>query len=97
MPLLESLYKKYHPQGVTLVGVSVDDDAQAANAALTHTPVSFPIVYDLESKVSALYQVASMPSTVIIDRAGRVRLLHKGYQPGDEKAYEESLRALLKD
>ena len=97
MPLLEGLYKKYHPQGVTLVGISVDDEPQAANAALAKTPVSFPIVYDPESKVSTLYQVTSMPSTVIIDRNGTVRLLHRGYAPGDEKAYEESLRAVLKD
>jgi len=97
MPLLEGLYKKYHPLGVTLVGVSVDDEPQAADNALANTAVSFPIVYDLESKVSQLYQVASMPSTVIIDRSGTVRLLHKGYKPGDEKGYEETLRALLKN
>jgi peroxiredoxin len=97
MPLLEGIYKKYHKLGVTLVGVNVEPDAKAANAALEKTPVSFPILYDPDSKVSQLYNVASMPSTVIIDRSGKVRLLHHGYKPGDENEYIDSLRALIKD
>ena len=28
-----------------------------------------------------------MPSTVIIDRKGNVRMLHRGYKPGDENDY----------
>jgi peroxiredoxin len=97
MPLLEGIYKKYHKLGFTLVGVNVEPDAKAANAALEKTPVSFPILYDPESKVSQLYNVASMPSTVIIDRHGKVRLLHRGYKPGDENEYMDSVRALVKD
>jgi peroxiredoxin len=97
MPLLESIYKKYHKLGFTLVGVNVEPDAKAANEALEKTPVSFPILYDPQSKVSGLYSVETMPSTVIIDRSGKVRLLHRGYKPGDENAYVDSVRALIKD
>jgi peroxiredoxin len=97
MPLLEGIYKKYHKLGFTLIGVNVEPDAKAANAALEKTPVSFPILYDPESKVSQLYNVASMPSTVIIDRSGKVRLLHHGYKSGDENEYVDSVRALIKD
>jgi len=34
--------------------------------------------------VSSLYQVSAMPSSVIVDRKGRVRYVHHGYKPGDE-------------
>ena len=37
-----------------------------------------------DSKVSKLYKVAGMPSTVFVDRKGNVRVLHRGYKPGDE-------------
>lgn len=97
MPLLDSLYKKYHKLGFTLVGVNVEPDAKEAEAALQKTPVSFPILYDPQSKVSALYDVATMPSTVIVDRSGKVRLLHRGYKPGDENEYFDSVRALIKE
>jgi peroxiredoxin len=97
MPLLETIQKKYGKLGFTLIGVNVEPDSQAANAVLEKIPVSFPIVYDTESKVSKLYEVSGMPSTVIIDRKGQVRLLHKGYKPGDENQYLNSIRALIRE
>jgi peroxiredoxin len=97
MPLLEDIYKKYNKLGFTLLGVNVEPDSNAANDWLKQTPVSFPILYDKESKVSKLYDVLGMPSTVIIDRAGRIRVLHRGYKPGDENGYLDSIRALIRE
>ncbi|MGH8133403.1 MAG: TlpA disulfide reductase family protein [Steroidobacteraceae bacterium] len=97
MPLLEEIYRKYHKLGFTLLGVNVEPDSDAANEWLKQTPVSFPILYDKESKVSRLYDVEGMPSTVIIDRSGKVRMLHRGYKPGDENEYLDSVRALIRE
>jgi peroxiredoxin len=97
MPLLESIYKKYNKLGFTMLGVNVEPDSNAANAWLKETPVSFPILYDTESKVSKLYDVAGMPTSVIIDRAGKVRLIHRSYRPGDENEYLDSIRTLIRE
>jgi peroxiredoxin len=97
MPLLESIYKKYNKLGFTMLGVNVEPDSNAANEWLKQTPVSFPILYDKESKVSKAYDVATMPSTVIIDRTGKVRMLHRGYKPGDENDYMDSIRELVRE
>ena len=97
MPLLDSIYKQYHRMGFTMIGVNVEPDSNAANQWLKDTPVSFPILYDKESKVSKMYDVAGMPSTVIIDRAGKVRALHRGYKPGDENGYLDSIRTLVRE
>ena len=97
MPLLESIYKKYNKLGFTMLGVNVEPDSKAANEWLKQTPVSFPILYDKESKVSKAYDVATMPSTVIIDRSGKVRVLHRGYKPGDENEYLDSIRTLIRE
>jgi peroxiredoxin len=97
MPLLESIYKKYHKLGFTMLGVNVEPDTQAANEWLKATPVSFPILYDTESKVSKLYDVAGMPTSVIIDRAGKVRMVHRSYRPGDENEYLDSIRTLIRE
>jgi len=97
MPLLESIYKKYNKMGFTMLGVNVEPDSNAANDWLKATPVSFPILYDRDSKVSKLYDVAGMPSTVIIDRNGKVRVLHRGYKPGDENEYLDSIRTLIRE
>jgi peroxiredoxin len=97
MPLLESIYQKYNRMGFTMLGVNVEPDSKAADEWLKQTPVSFPILYDRDSKVSKLYNVAGMPSTVIIDRHGNLRKLHRGYQPGDENEYLDSIRALIRE
>jgi peroxiredoxin len=97
MPLLESIYKKYNKLGFTMLGVNVEPDSQAANEWLKATPVSFPILYDTESKVSKLYDVAGMPTSVIIDRAGKVRMVHRSYRPGDENEYLDSIRTLIRE
>ncbi|HEY6482469.1 MAG TPA: TlpA disulfide reductase family protein [Steroidobacteraceae bacterium] len=97
MPLLEDIYRKYSKLGFTLIGVNVEPDSNAANQWLKQTPVSFPVVYDTDSQVSKLYDVAGMPSTVIIDRKGNLRVLHRGYKPGDENGYLDSIRALVRE
>jgi thiol-disulfide isomerase/thioredoxin len=97
MPILESIHRKYKPLGFTMVGVNVEPDAKAAEAFLQKTPVSFPIAYDPESKVSKLYDVAGMPSTVIVDRKGTVRFIHRGYKPGDENEYLDQIRTLVRE
>ena len=98
MPLLEDIYKKYKPMGFTMLGVNVEPDAAGAEAWLQkQKPVSFPIAFDTESKVSKLYNVAGMPSTVFVDRKGNVRVMHKGYKPGDENFYLTQIRSMLKE
>jgi thiol-disulfide isomerase/thioredoxin len=98
MPLLEDIYKKYKPMGFTMLGVNVEPDANAAEAWLSkQKPVSFPIAFDTDSKVSKLYKVAGMPSTVFVDRKGNVRVMHKGYKPGDENFYLSQIRSMLKE
>jgi hypothetical protein len=38
-----------------------------------------------------------MPTTVLIDRDGNQRLLHKGYKSGDEVKYQQAIKALLRE
>lgn len=98
MPLLEDIYKKYKAMGFTMLGVNVEPDSAGAEAWLSkQKPVSFPIAFDTESKVSKLYKVAGMPSTVFVDRKGNVRIMHKGYKPGDENFYLSQIRSMLKE
>lgn len=98
MPLLEDIYKKYKPMGFTMLGVNVEPDSRSAEAWLSkQKPVSFPIAFDTDSKVSKLYKVAGMPSTVFVDRKGNVRVMHKGYKPGDEDFYLSQIRSMLKE
>jgi peroxiredoxin len=83
--------------GFTLLGINVEPDSSGAEGWLPQTPVSFPILFDRENRVSKLYNVAGMPSSVLIDRKGNVRYLHRGYKPGDENTYLNQIRALVRE
>jgi peroxiredoxin len=97
MPLLDQMYQKYGDLGFTLLGVNVEQDSADAQRMLHDTPVTFPILFDTQNVVSKLYDVTAMPSTVIVDRDGNVRYMHKGYQPGYENEYQTQVRALVKE
>ena len=57
--------------------------------------VSFPVLVDEGQKVSELYDLESMPSSVVVDRDGVVRYVHRGYKPGDEAKYLEVVKKLI--
>lgn len=97
MPLLDDIHRKYKPMGFTLLGVNVESDSKLAEDFLKKVPVGFPILFDTESKVSTLYAVNAMPTTVIVDRKGVVRMIHRGYKPGDESEYLDQVRALVRE
>jgi peroxiredoxin len=97
MPLLQQIHVKYEPLGFTMLGVNVEPDSVAAQNWLKGMPVSFPIVFDRKSEVSSSFGVEAMPSSVLIDREGRVRHVHRGYKPGDEAVYADLVRGLVKE
>lgn len=97
MPLLEQIYQRYKNLGFTLVGVNVDEDPKSAELILKNIPVSFPIAYDQQDKVSNKYGLEGMPNTVFVDRNGNIRHVHTGYTSGDEQGYDEQIRLLIRE
>ena len=97
MPKLEALHQKYKDLGVRIVGINLDSEQGLAEPLLQSTEVSFTILYDPTGSAGEKFGVSAMPSTYIIDRDGRIRYHHKGYQAGYEKKYEEQLKALLRE
>jgi thiol-disulfide isomerase/thioredoxin len=97
MPLIEDIYKRYKDLGFTVLGVNVDNDPKLADKLLKDITVSFPVLLDSENKLSEIYKVDAMPSTVMVDRNGNMRFLHRGYKPGFEAKYEEQIKKLVRE
>lgn len=97
MPLLNDLHKKYKKLGFTVMGVNVEEDSRKARKIVKEVGIKFPVLFDTENTVSSLYEVSAMPSTVIIDRSGNMRYLHKGYKPGDMSAYKKWVKKLIRE
>ncbi len=97
MPLLNELHKKYEPLGFTVLGVNVEEDVRNARGFLKDFPVDFPVLLDSKNQVSKQYNVIAMPTTVVVDRDGNMRFLHKGYKPGDEDKYRKMVKKLVRE
>ncbi|MDJ0831970.1 MAG: TlpA disulfide reductase family protein [Gammaproteobacteria bacterium] len=97
MPLLNDLHNKYEALGFTVLGVNVEQETELAKSFIAKSPVDFPILLDKTNKVSKMYDVIAMPTTVMIDRDGNMRYLHKGYQVGDEKKYKKMVKKLVRE
>jgi peroxiredoxin len=97
MPALEQLYSKYKDLGFVILGVNIDEDSGKAVGMLNNSPVSFPILFDNDKKVSDLYDVTAMPTTYLIDRDGNLRHLYKAYKPGYELKYAKQIKALVRE
>ena len=97
MPLLDRLHHRYEDAGFAVLGVNVEGDVTPAQKVVDKTKVTFPVLIDEQQKVSELYSLEAMPSTVVIDRDGVVRYIHRGYKPGDEAKYVEVVKQLIRE
>jgi len=97
LPQLNDIYTRHRSTGFMLLAVNVDDKRADAEAMIKRLGLRFPTLFDEAKKVAALYRVDTMPSTLLVDRDGRVRYVHRGYLSGYEKKYEQQVRELLKE
>ncbi len=97
MPLLNDLYQRYRKLGFTLLGVNVEQNPRAAKRLLKDIPVDFPVLFDDRNEVSKAYDISAMPSTVLVDRDGHIRFVHRGYKPGLEERYQQQIRTLIRE
>jgi peroxiredoxin len=71
-PSLEQFATQMRPQGVTVIGVSMDEDPQALNKFVRSYHVSYPVARDPSAALANRYGTYKLPETYIIDRNGRV-------------------------
>ncbi|HET7207497.1 MAG TPA: TlpA disulfide reductase family protein [Terriglobales bacterium] len=73
MPSLVNMSQKMKDRGVTVLGVSIDVDADAYHRFLKQYGVDFLTVRDPDQKSASLFGTHGWPETYIIDRNGIVR------------------------
>ncbi len=77
-PVLERGWRAWRDRGVMVVGVDIQDTAEAAQRFMRQFDLTFPNARDLSGKVSIDYGVYGVPETFFIDRRGHIRAKHVG-------------------
>ena len=97
-PELDTLYKKHRAEGLVVIGVSVDKKPEDMNHFLDQLNPSFPIVRDRDQKLVASVGISAMPTSLLVDRKGVVRNIHKGFHGAETvDQLEKEISELLKE
>lgn len=70
MPAFEQVWREYKNQDVMFVGIAVSDAEEDARAFVDTAGVSYPIGLDTTGEFTRNYRVKTLPTTILIDRAG---------------------------
>ena len=98
LPRLQELYDQYRDQGFEVVAVEAKRDTERATKFIQEKGLTFTTLENGEDDaevVASIFKVRSFPSSFLIDRDGRVRFYHLGFEAGDEVHLEEEIQQLL--
>jgi thiol-disulfide isomerase/thioredoxin len=97
-PAMEELNKKYSASGLTIVAVSVDEKSENMQRFLKSNKASFAVVRDAHHKLVAAANVKAMPTSFLVDRSGRIRFIHNGFDREQTmREYVKEIDELLKE
>jgi len=97
MPHLNRLHEQFKAGGFVVLAVNIDDDPRHGAATAARWGLRFPVLLDADKAVVRRYDLGTMPSTVLVDRDGRIRHLHRGWREGLDATYERQIKELMKE
>lgn len=74
IPELQKLHEQYQSRGLEVVGVSVDESGvdSVRSFVAEQKKMTYPIVLDAEGKIANLLETSVLPTTVVVDRGGKI-------------------------
>ncbi|ACF14562.1 alkyl hydroperoxide reductase/ Thiol specific antioxidant/ Mal allergen [Chloroherpeton thalassium ATCC 35110] len=101
MPFLIELYETYKEKGFEILAINMDTKEKNMKRfieqvnAKSDRPISFKIVPDPEATIAEKYSPEAMPTTIFIDREGKIRYRYKGFHPSNTDDYKSDLEQLF--
>ena len=90
-PWMNEMLAKYDDKGLQIIGVSLDHDKNLARRFAEEFKAEFTIGFDVDGSIADQFQVKGLPSSVIIDREGRLFESHTGFNEVQAKEFEAAL------
>jgi thiol-disulfide isomerase/thioredoxin len=96
IPELQSLHAKFEPKGFEVIGVSVDESGvEPVKQFVDEFKMTYPVVLDPEGKLAGIFGTSVLPTTVLLDRNGKIVWKRYGQiMPGD-KELEQAIAKVL--
>jgi thiol-disulfide isomerase/thioredoxin len=96
-PTLNKIYEKYKKQGLEILYISVDEQADLYKVApfAREYKLKFPVLLDEGAR--EMYNVKVYPTTIFIDREGKVRYRDTGFTDESPRLLETVVELLLQN
>jgi cytochrome c biogenesis protein CcmG/thiol:disulfide interchange protein DsbE len=95
LPVLDGLARDLGPRGLSVYGVTIDEDRRQIAEFLSRQPVAFPVLWDKGAARAGRFDVTTMPVTLLVDRAGVIRHVHQGWDRQRADLERRELEELL--
>lgn len=98
-PFLLELFDQYSDKDFSVLGINLDEEVSNMTNFLKKLgkEVKFKNISDSESKIGNIYKVEAIPTTLIIDKKGKVRYSTLGYNPDEKSKFKSEIEALLNE
>jgi len=70
MRALERVQREFSSRGLAIIGVNARENKEAVGRYAKELGLTFPLVFDPEGKINALYGVIGLPTTFVVGRDG---------------------------
>jgi cytochrome c biogenesis protein CcmG, thiol:disulfide interchange protein DsbE len=97
IPELQKLHDEHGSRRFKVVGVSVDEGApKIVQEFVDQQKMTYPVVHDPEGKLAVLLDTTILPTSVIVDRTGKVVWKHLGIVRATDAEMLKALETALK-
>lgn len=94
-PWLNTMHRRYGPDGLQIIAVNLDKDRALADGFLAEVPAEFSLRFDPAGGLAKQFGVQAMPSSYLLDADGTVLATHFGFKTADAAEYEHAIETAL--
>ena len=96
IPELEKLHQQHAAQRFKVIGVSVDEGGdQIVREFVDQQNMTYPVALDPEGRLAVLLDTTILPTSILVDREGRVIWKHLGVVTADDPEMKSALQKAL--
>jgi peroxiredoxin len=94
MPSMQRAWEQLRAEGILMFGINVGEDEDTIFQFTANYPVDFPLLMDSHSAITGRWPVLGLPTTFVVDPAGRLVYQAIGSREWDDPALLALIREL---
>jgi len=94
IPLLQSFYERHKDEGLIVLGLNMDEDAELVPEFIKRFKMTYPVLLAGQSAVASDFGVSGLPSFFFIDPNGAVVQSYEGFREDIADSWETTFQSI---